>query len=68
MPKILKRPLAEADLDEIWLYIAQDNPAAADRFLDKIEERCRTLAQFPHMGKGREELHPGLAVCRLASI
>ncbi len=25
MPVIVKRPQAEADLDEIWWYIAQDN-------------------------------------------
>jgi toxin ParE1/3/4 len=60
MSKVVKRPLAETDLDEIWWYIAQDNPDAADRFLDKIEERCRTLAKFPNMGLRREELHPGL--------
>ncbi|MDD2901121.1 MAG: type II toxin-antitoxin system RelE/ParE family toxin [Syntrophales bacterium] len=60
MPKVVKRPLAETDLEEIWWYIAQDNPDAADRVLDKIEERCRTLAQFPNMGFSRDELHPGL--------
>jgi len=60
MPKVVKRPLAETDLEEIWWYIAQDNPDAADRFLDKIEERCLTLAQFPSMGISRDELHPGL--------
>jgi predicted transcriptional regulator len=32
MPQVLKRPLAEVDLDDIWWYIAQDNPDAADRF------------------------------------
>lgn len=26
MARILKRPQAETDLDEIWWYIAQDNP------------------------------------------
>jgi toxin ParE1/3/4 len=56
MPQVLKRPQAETDLDEIWWYIAQDNPDNADRFLDKIEERCQELAQFPHMGISREEL------------
>ena len=60
MPKILKRPLAENDLEEIWWYLAQDDPDAANRFLDKIEERCRALAQFPNMGVSRDELHPGL--------
>jgi toxin ParE1/3/4 len=57
MPKVLKRPQAETDLDEIWWFIAWDN---ADRFLDKIEERCQALAQFPHLGVSREELVPAL--------
>ena len=39
MPRILKRPEAENDLDEIWLYIAQDNPKSADRFLDHLHEK-----------------------------
>ena len=60
MSRVLKRPLAEADLDDIWLYIAQDNPDAADRLLDRIDEQCRTLAQFPKMGKSRDELTPDL--------
>lgn len=60
MPTIVKRPQAEADLDEIWWYIAQDNPDAADRMLDRIEESCNTLAQFPLMGVSREELLPSL--------
>ncbi len=60
MPQVLKRPLAEADLDDIWWYIAQDNPDAADRLLDKIEEQCQALAQFPQMGINRDELMPAL--------
>lgn len=51
--RVLKRPLAEADLDDIWWHIAQDNPEAADRLLDRIEEKCRALAQFPEMGISR---------------
>jgi toxin ParE1/3/4 len=58
MPQVVKRPQAETDLDDIWWYIAQDNPDAADRFLDKIEERCQTLAQFPNIGLSRDELLP----------
>ena len=34
MLQVLKRPQAETDLDDIWWYIAQDNPDNADRFLD----------------------------------
>ena len=60
MARVLKRPLAENDLDEIWLYIAQDNPDSADALLDKIEERCQALAQFPFIGTDRDELMPDL--------
>jgi toxin ParE1/3/4 len=60
MPQVLKRPQAETDLDEIWWYIAQDNPDRADRFLDMIEDRCQALARFPNMGISREELRPML--------
>jgi toxin ParE1/3/4 len=40
MPKIIRSDAAEEDLLEIWLYIAADNPAAADRLLSKIDECC----------------------------
>ena len=60
MPRLLKRPEAESDLDEIWWYIAQDSPHNADRFLDRIQERCLALADFPQMGTSRDELKAGL--------
>jgi toxin ParE1/3/4 len=60
MPQVLKRPQAETDLDDIWWHIAQDNPDAADRLLDTIDERCKTLAQFPYIGTSRDELLPDL--------
>jgi len=60
MLRILKSPEAENDLDEIWLYIAQDNPYYADKLLDEIEETSRKLARFPNMGRNRDELHLGL--------
>jgi toxin ParE1/3/4 len=39
MPVIIRTAQAEEDLIEIWLYIAQDNPVAADDLLDDIERR-----------------------------
>ena len=48
--------LAEADLEEVWLYIAQGGEARADQFLDKILKQCRQLAEFPRMGQARENL------------
>jgi toxin ParE1/3/4 len=60
MVRIIKTPEAGNDLDEIWWYIAQDNPANADKLLDEIEETCRKLARFTSMGRNRDELHLGL--------
>ena len=60
MAQLRIRPQAEADLDEIWLYIARDNPLAADSFVDKIEQRCKALAEFPRLGVSRDELRPSL--------
>jgi len=60
MSRLLKRPEAETDLEEIWWYIAQDSPNNADHFLDRIQEVCLSLANFPNMGTSRNELKSGL--------
>lgn len=51
---------AEIDLAEIWRYIARDNPQAADRVLDFIERRMKSIAQFPLIGEARPEIAPDL--------
>jgi len=54
--KVLRKPQAEADLIEIWTYIAQDSPTRADKLLDEIDEKSQTLAQSTFIGKARDEL------------
>ncbi len=51
---------AEEDLIGIWIYIAKDNQDAADRLLDRIDEACTRLAQFPNMGTSYEQIRPSL--------
>lgn len=53
-------PLAQADIDEIWDYIAADNPPAADRWLDVLYDKFLLLASQPLIGQIREELSPDL--------
>jgi len=60
MKRIRVSDKATADLNEIWLYIAQDNPEAADKYIQAIVSRLPTLASMPHMGRSREELSPRL--------
>lgn len=57
---VRRAALANRDLDDIWLYIATDNPTAADRLVDKIEAAEDRLAIFPHLGKARDDIAPGL--------
>jgi len=52
--------VARSDLDEIWLYIAQDNLDAADKFIRAIVSRFPKLAAMPLIGRQREELSPKL--------
>ena len=60
MARIIRAPAAEADAVEIWAYIAEDNPAAADSLLDRIDAMVRTLATQPYLGKTLADLAPDL--------
>jgi len=60
MANIQKRPLAEADLDELWDRIAEDSIDRANNFLRKLGKRLEMLALQPYMGYERNELLPGL--------
>ena len=52
---------AERDLDEVWLYVAEDaSPTTADRLIDDIVDRFELLAQQPRMGRLRPEFGPGV--------
>jgi toxin ParE1/3/4 len=53
-------PVALRDLDDAWFYIAQDNPRAADRFLDGLGEKLSMLAVHPELGRQCRELGPDL--------
>lgn len=48
--------LAAVDIDEIWFYIAEDNPDAADKFTRKLTAQFSKLATMPEIGRTREEL------------
>ena len=55
MPLLKKSPQADQDLLEIWLYIAEDSPINADRYLDKINDTANHLVEFSSMGIERPE-------------
>jgi toxin ParE1/3/4 len=56
-------PQAEAELDDIWYYVAKESGSIeiADRIVDSITERFYLLARHPHIGRQRDaDLRPGL--------
>jgi toxin ParE1/3/4 len=60
MLKVVRTELADEDLLEIWFYIGADDLDAADRVIDRIDQRCESLAQNPEMGTERPDLMPGM--------
>jgi toxin ParE1/3/4 len=58
--KLVFRPEAEADLAEIYDYIAADSPASARRFVSLLRRKCEPLREHPRMGRARDDLRPGL--------
>jgi toxin ParE1/3/4 len=56
MGRIQRTPRADQDLEDLWFFIAQDDPAAADRWLDTLEEKIGLLADNPLMGPARPDI------------
>jgi toxin ParE1/3/4 len=60
MPRLVRPAQAEEDLIDIWTFIARDNAAAADRLLDLLDAKSRTLAADPKIGRAREDIAAGV--------
>jgi toxin ParE1/3/4 len=57
---IIRTDRADEDLIDIWVSIATDNPAAADRVLDAIQRRWQQLSLYPYSGVARDDIAPGI--------
>jgi toxin ParE1/3/4 len=53
-------PQARQDLQDIFHYIAADNPHRALSFTYELEEACHTRARLPRSGKQEPDLRPGI--------
>ncbi len=58
MGRVTRTARAGADLDDIWLNVALDNPGAADRLIDRLVARCLNLTAHPELGAARPEIAP----------
>ena len=52
-----RAPEVDADLDDIWYYAAKNSGSMdiADRLIDSITDRFFLLADYPHLGRARDE-------------
>ncbi len=52
---------ASRDIETIIDLIADNSGfEPAERFLKKVNQKCKTLASFPNMGRQRDQLFPSL--------
>ncbi len=58
---------AQQDLDDLWESRFVRGQTVADAVLDEMLERIQDLAEFPEMGRQRDELRPGLRSIRQTS-
>jgi toxin ParE1/3/4 len=59
----VRSPQADSDLNSIWYYVASESGSVeiADRLIDSITERFFLLANYPNVGRRRDDdLRPGL--------
>lgn len=52
--QIFKRPQAERDIEECFVYIAEENLDAGVYFLVAVEDSLEQIAKFPLLGKKKE--------------
>jgi toxin ParE1/3/4 len=67
-PIVVKRPRAEQDLLDHFVYVGQRNPQAAERLLAAAEAAFAQLARFPGLGRAWKSPSPRLAGVRSWTI
>ena len=60
MPRVEIQPLARTELSDIWVELADLNPAAADRLVDRFYAAFELRAQFPYSGQKQPSSIPEL--------
>jgi len=58
--KLIVSNAAYWDLQQIYLFIADDNQKLAESTIDEIRRRFETLRRFPFLGRPRSDLGEGL--------
>lgn len=61
--RVVYAPEAEAQLEDLYLYIAEQGSAvAALSYVNAVIDTCEALSLFPHRAVPRDDVRPGLRV------
>ncbi len=60
MRRLVFEERVDLDLELIRVYIEEDSPVNALRFVERLEDHCRILARTPYIGRARDEIAAGL--------
>jgi len=66
--KVNWRRIAEQDVVEAAVYIADENPSAAVRFMDAVDETVQAILEMPGAGRPREFDNPVLVGMRVRLV
>jgi len=58
--RVVFRPAAVSDLDQIYDFIAEDSPQRAIAFVRRIHQHCQTLSEMPERAPRRNDLGEGV--------
>jgi toxin ParE1/3/4 len=58
--RIVRSEKAKQDLLQIWSYLFEHSPRAADGLVETVDVKLKTLAHLPFIGRDRSSLAPGL--------
>ena len=66
--RILRSPQVEQDIIDIYSYIHERSPQAAERVFDAIEESIKALAKMPGVGRLWNSTDPRLQAMRVTTV
>ncbi len=58
--RLVRLPRFDLDIEEIYSYLSNQNPTAAEAFFQRVDDAVLRLEAFPFSGRSREDLWPGM--------
>ncbi|MGH7029001.1 MAG: type II toxin-antitoxin system RelE/ParE family toxin [Stellaceae bacterium] len=60
--EVIWRPQAREDLLDLYVYIARDNPTAAEQLDERMQRKVMVLSAHPRLGTSRPDIPPSTRI------